>query len=104
MSSVVEKDYEYGSKMPPMFSSDVPTSPSTSPIAANEDLDVAFKYIKNASDGDVDSSSVNLAALRRKVDWHIVPVMFLCYTMQFLDKVNINVSHKFNIPFSDQCS
>lgn len=94
---MVEKDYEHGSKIPPMSSSAVPASPSTSPIAATEDLDVAFKYIKNVGDGDVDSNSVNLAALRRKVDWHIVPIMFLCYTMQFLDKVNINVSHEFNI-------
>jgi hypothetical protein len=101
---MVEKEYEHGSKIPPMSSSVTPTSPSTTPMTANEDLDVAFKYIKNVSDGDADFNSVNLAALRRKIDWHIVPVMFLCYTMQFLDKVNINVSHKFNIALSDKCN
>ena len=94
MASIGDKEYEAESKLPALTSSDVPTSPSTAQITENEDLDVAFKYIKNASDGHADFGSVNLAALRRKIDWHIVPIMFLCYTMQFLDKVNINVSYK----------
>ncbi|GAO16713.1 hypothetical protein UVI_02002590 [Ustilaginoidea virens] len=34
--------------------------------------------------------AVDLNALRRRIDWHIVPLMFLCYTMQFLDKVILN--------------
>ncbi|KAJ6256508.1 Sialin [Drechslerella dactyloides] len=28
--------------------------------------------------------------LLRKIDFRIVPIMFACYTMQFIDKVNIN--------------
>ena len=97
MASMEEKDYEQGSKVPAMSALTMPTSPSTSPMVANEDLDVAFKYIQNVSNGEIDFSSINMAALRRKIDWHIVPIMFLCYTMQFLDKVNINVSHIFII-------
>ncbi|CAM6109359.1 unnamed protein product [Calypogeia fissa] len=55
------------------------------------DLDNAFTYIQNACNGgDIDTSTVDLAKLRRKIDWHIVPFMFLCYTVQFLDKVNLN--------------
>jgi hypothetical protein len=38
------------------------------------------------------AGSVNINALRRKIDIHIVPLMFCCYTMQFLDKVILNVS------------
>jgi hypothetical protein len=38
------------------------------------------------------AGSVNITALRRKIDFHIVPLMFCCYTMQFLDKVILNVS------------
>lgn len=34
-----------------------------------------------------------LKALRRKIDWHIVPIMFCCYAMQLIDKVLLNVSH-----------
>ncbi|KAL1610871.1 hypothetical protein SLS59_000508 [Nothophoma quercina] len=33
---------------------------------------------------------VDIRRLRRKVDWRIVPLMFGCYTMQFLDKVILN--------------
>lgn len=69
-----------------------PTSPPQSHLKVSNDLDAAFNYIQNANNADYDTSSVNLKALRRKIDWRIVPMMFLCYTMQFLDKVNINVS------------
>ena len=31
-------------------------------------------------------------ALIRKIDWRIVPIMFLVYFLQFLDKVTLNVS------------
>lgn len=54
------------------------------------DLDKAYVFLAQHNvNGD---DSVDLKALRRKVDWRIVPIMFLCYTMQFVDKVNINVS------------
>ncbi len=55
----------------------------------SSDVDTAWDFINGHGDA---SDSVNLAALRRKIDWHIVPLMFLCYTMQFLDKVILNVS------------
>jgi hypothetical protein len=66
------------------------TAPPTNPRSG---LDVAFKYIQDMNAGNFDFEHVNLQALRRKIDWRIVPIMFLCYTMQFLDKVNINVSN-----------
>jgi hypothetical protein len=34
----------------------------------------------------------DISALRHKVDWHIVPIMFLCYLMNLIDKVALNVS------------
>lgn len=37
--------------------------------------------------------SVNLAPITRKVDWHIVPLMLVCYFLQFLDKVLINYAN-----------
>lgn len=65
------------------------TSSTSSSSAAG---DAAWQFL-NSSGGDVDEASVaavNLSSLRRKIDWHIVPLMFCCYTMQFLDKVILN--------------
>ena len=38
-----------------------------------------------------DTRSRGIPALRHKVDRHIVPIMFLCYLMNFIDKVALNV-------------
>jgi hypothetical protein len=38
-----------------------------------------------------DEATVDLAALRRKIDYRIIPFMFCCYILQFLDKVMLNV-------------
>ena len=59
------------------------------PPASN--VDEAWKFLnehRHAAEGDV---ATDLPALRRKIDWHIVPLMFCCYTLQFLDKVILNV-------------
>lgn len=62
----------------------------------SDKVDSAWKFLddhRGITDSDI---SVNIDALRRKIDWHIVPLMFCCYTMQFLDKVILNVSHSMN--------
>lgn len=41
--------------------------------------------------GDV-RPNVDLVALRRKIDRRLLPYMFCCYVLQFLDKVMLNVS------------
>lgn len=54
------------------------------------EVDDAWKYL----DGHRDAAAVDaidLTALRRRIDFRIVPLMFLCYTLQFLDKVILNV-------------
>lgn len=56
----------------------------------NNDLDDAFKYLHDH--GNAESTDIDLATLRRKIDWRIVPIMFVCYVLQFVDKVVINVS------------
>jgi hypothetical protein len=63
-------------------------SPTRVDEKAGKDLDKAYLFLTEHSNGD---DSVDLKALRRKIDWRIVPLMFLCYTMQFVDKVMINV-------------
>ena len=57
------------------------------------DLDQAFWYVQESSVGNdaYPTPASDSKALRRKIDWHIIPVMFCCYTMQFIDKVLLNV-------------
>ena len=56
-------------------------------------LDDAYWFVQEAgSQKHHQASPRELKAVRTKVDWRIVPIMFLCYTMQFLDKVLLNVS------------
>lgn len=68
-----------------------PSSASSGEPITN--VDAAWKFLDANRELDgIDVSDVELKRLRRKIDWHIVPVMFCCYTMQFLDKVILNVS------------
>ena len=57
--------------------------------------DEAVLYLDNHGEG---SSNVDLAALRRKIDWHLLPYMFCCYVLQFLDKVMLNVGRSSSTP------
>lgn len=85
--------------------SDTQADPTSSPdgsLSANgkahnapyaQDLDQAYWYVHDASTGHdaaVASSPQELRRLRMKIDWWIVPIMFCCYTMQFIDKVLLN--------------
>ncbi|KAK3301752.1 major facilitator superfamily domain-containing protein [Chaetomium strumarium] len=56
-------------------------------------LDSAWKYLDNHRDVDTSDLGVDIATLRRKIDWRIVPLMFLAYTLQFLDKVILNYAN-----------
>ncbi|KAJ5200130.1 Major facilitator superfamily domain general substrate transporter [Penicillium cf. griseofulvum] len=55
----------------------------------SDDLDDAVMYLNNHGDVAPDSQ-VNLRALRRKIDRRLMPYMFCCYVLQFLDKVMLN--------------
>lgn len=66
---------------------------------AGSDMDKAWKFLQSV--GSIDESevsNVNLSSLRRKVDWRIVPLMFCCYTLQFLDKVIYNYAAVMGLP------
>lgn len=52
-------------------------------------LDDAVVYLAAHAN---DNASVDLVALRRKIDRRLMPYMFCCYVLQFLDKVMLNVS------------
>lgn len=55
------------------------------------DPDQAYGFLTSTLTSRDAAAQVDLKRLRRKVDWYIVPIMFLCYTMQFIDKVSLNV-------------
>ena len=59
------------------------------------DLDQTFWYVQESSVGSsgvCHTSASDFKALRHKIDWNTVPMMSCCYTMQFIDKVLLNVS------------
>lgn len=59
-------------------------------VPDHHDLDQAYWYV-HESNNAVEPTPRELRVLRRKIDWWIVPIMFCCYTMQFIDKVLLNV-------------
>lgn len=63
----------------------------TSSKVDSKKQDAAGKYLQDHADNAA-ADSVDLKKLRAKIDWNIVPLMFLCYFLQFIDKVIINVS------------
>lgn len=80
------------------------TSSEPSRIQRNHlrDPDQAYQFLAKLGATDGAESQINLKALRRKIDFRIIPIMFLCYTMQFIDKVALNVIHFPQcIPFMD---
>lgn len=58
-------------------------------IPANR-VDDAVEYLEGHS-GVANIQDVDISALRRKIDYRIIPFMFCCYVLQFLDKVMLNV-------------
>jgi hypothetical protein len=53
-------------------------------------IDDAWTFLNIHNDTNIETSSVDIDNLRRRIDWRIVPILFCCYTMQFLDKVILN--------------
>lgn len=55
------------------------------------EVDNAWEFLDHHRDANL-KDPIDLVKLRRKIDWRIVPLMFAAYTMQFLDKIILNVS------------
>lgn len=71
------------------------SSASDSPTGLNRipsvEVDAAWQFLNDHRDA-AGVANIDITALRHKIDLRIVPLMFCCYTMQFLDKVILNVS------------
>lgn len=77
---------------PPSVKEDTIVSEHSKSASINSDgVDGAWKFLNAHRDAHESVDSSVITALRRKIDWRIVPLMFCCYTMQFLDKVIYNV-------------
>lgn len=93
-SATDEKAQDIDVRQAASSSSSDQASPTAFGDAANgkttNDVDAAWTFLNEHRDAE-GVSAIDINALRRKIDWHIVPLMFCCYTMQFLDKVILNV-------------
>ncbi|ETN42385.1 uncharacterized protein HMPREF1541_01539 [Cyphellophora europaea CBS 101466] len=58
-------------------------------IVASRDIDEALKFLE-ANAGTINLEDVDEKKLMRKVDWMLMPLMFLCYYLQYSDKTLIN--------------
>ena len=56
-----------------------------------QDLDQAYLFLTSVNDSVSEVGAINQGRLLAKIDWRIVPIMFLCYTVSFIDKVSLNV-------------
>jgi hypothetical protein len=62
------------------------------PPSPPRSIDLAYQFLKQHSQIADAPDEERIKALLWRVDLRIVPIMFACYTTQFLDKVLINVS------------
>lgn len=60
------------------------------PNVSSASLDKAAVYLHRAQISG--EGAVNSRELLWKIDRMIIPIAFVCYTMQFMDKINLNVS------------
>jgi len=71
-------------------------SPAPSELAPEKpsltaDADAALGFLRQ--DGEFNPSNIDEKALVRKIDWMIMPLMFSCYILQYLDKTLINYAN-----------
>jgi len=60
-------------------------------VIVPKDADKAYDFLSSIKQSAQAADEIDLKRLRRRIDWHIMPCFFLCYTMSFLDKVILNV-------------
>ncbi|KAJ9155594.1 Allantoate permease [Pleurostoma richardsiae] len=56
-----------------------------------KDADVALDFLNHEAAGTM--TEVDEKKLVRKIDWRIVPLMWMCYNLQYLDKTLINYAN-----------
>lgn len=61
-------------------------------VSVPADTDQAYEFLSSTQVSAAQVLAVDLSSLRRRVDYRLVPFMWLCYTMCWLDKAILNVS------------
>lgn len=67
-----------------------PASPRDKVHHAPADADQAFNFLSAVNVNASEVIAVNLDRLRRRIDWRLMPFLWLCYTMCWLDKAILN--------------
>ncbi|KAM9902697.1 hypothetical protein OXX69_008211 [Metschnikowia pulcherrima] len=73
--------------------SSVPSATEDSKKAKIVGIDL-FQHADEISDEEMRSE---IARIRRKVDWRIMPVLCITYTLQFLDKLSLNYASAYSL-------
>jgi hypothetical protein len=58
------------------------------------DVDEALKFLRDG--GDSSSTEINERSLVRRIDWMMMPLMFACYFLQYMDKTLSMAGSKFD--------
>lgn len=74
------------------------TSPAVSDVEVGEikdvkNADAALDFLRHEEGGVREMTLEDERRLRRKIDWMIVPLMWCCYCLQYLDKTLINYAN-----------
>ncbi|KAK3674050.1 hypothetical protein LTR78_005897 [Recurvomyces mirabilis] len=61
-------------------------------VSARDDgnVDQAYLFLSSVNENGLALSGADRRKLLAKIDWRIVPIMFLCYAVSFVDKVSLN--------------
>ncbi|KAI0509622.1 allantoate permease [Xylaria bambusicola] len=71
-------------------------SQSTDQITSvSQDLDENYEFFKAGS--DVDATEGEVKKVVRKIDYHVVPILFVIYFLQYLDKNAINFANAYGL-------
>lgn len=81
----------------------VPTDGSDNDRRFDQALDF-LKQHKNDAAVSLSRQASFTRALRRRVDFRVIPFLCCCYTLNFLDKVLLNVRHSGNRPGDEICT
>lgn len=83
----IEKDGEVVSSAPAVGAAGITASSSVDggvESSSDESLDDSYQVFKATEDLQVDPAEAK--RVLRKIDWRVVPVLFVTYMLQYLDK------------------
>lgn len=83
------------SEKPLAFERQAPDNGPPCEAKGERDLDEAYKFLVNHAETP---SNIDIKRITRKVDWRIVPIMFLIYLFNLLDKVSLNYAAVMGLP------